>query len=121
MAKRILVIEDDPDILEILSLILSDEGYQVIPSINGAEAENLGEDLPDLVLLDLRLSGSMKTGAEICAQLKAQIHTRKVPVILVSAETNVMEVAISCGADAFIKKPFNIDDLSDQVKTYLNI
>lgn len=120
MRRKILVIEDDPDILEILSIILSGEGYEVIPSLTGDIVANLPVILPDLILLDLNLKGTKKTGAEICTLIKTQTATRKIYVIIVSGEPDVRHIAQSCGADSYIKKPFDIDEISYQVNNYLN-
>jgi DNA-binding response OmpR family regulator len=115
MQKRILIIDDDEDILEVLSLILQNEGYQVILANDETAAGNLLAINPDLVLLDLRLAGSQKGGAEICAEIKSAGHLRHLPVVLISAEENVHHIAQECGANAYVQKPFDIRELLTQV------
>ena len=117
--QKILIIDDDPDILDLLSCILLAEGYQVITSLHGTEADMLQEILPDLVLLDLRMHGVAKAGARICLQIKTNIYTRSIPVILISAEPDIESIAKYCYADDYISKPFNIHDFLSKVRTNL--
>jgi two-component system response regulator VicR len=119
MKKKILIIDDDKDILEIIEFILVDEGYDVITSLDGEEVKRVNEINPDLILLDLRLSGTDTNGAEICTKLKAEHKTSGFPVILVSAEIDIKDVAHHCGANDYIKKPFDTFELSDKVKAFL--
>jgi len=113
MAKRILIIEDDPDILEILDIVFQDEGYDIISSRNGMSADEIEIVHPDLVLLDVRISGFEKTGAQICEELKAL--TNSLPVLLLSAESNLNHIATQCGADGHMTKPFEIAGLVKKV------
>lgn len=119
MNKRILVIDDDEDILDILNIIFRDEGYNVVISNNGEVANQIHIIHPDLVLLDVRIKGSLKTGAEICAEIKAQNSYKNLPVVLVSAEDDLPMLANKCGADFYVKKPFDIYDLLLKVKNCL--
>jgi len=120
MTKRILVIDDDEDILNILSIIFGDEGYEVIISNTGTTAEEVQLIHPDLVLLDVRIRGFDKTGDQICNELKAMDGTRNLPVILLSAEVDVPILARKSGADGYIRKPFNIDNLVSRVNQILS-
>jgi len=115
MKKRILVIDDDEDILTILSIIFEDEGYEVISLNTGATVEEIQIMHPDLILLDVRINGFNKTGDQICNEIKARNSTKDIPVILVSAEFNVSQLAQESGADGYLPKPFNIKELVDQV------
>lgn len=85
--KRILVIDDDPDILEILDIIFEQEGYDVILSEIGEEADHIREINPDLILLDLEIKSSNKDGAVICSYLKSQPETQKLPIVLLSSKS----------------------------------
>ena len=116
---KILIIDDDPDILELLTYILAAEGYQVVSSTNGKETDSLHEILPDLVLLDLRMNGAAQAGAKICLKLKTQVNTKSLPVILVSAEPDIESIAKYCYADDYISKPFNIHDFLSKIRTNL--
>ncbi|TCC92396.1 response regulator [Pedobacter frigiditerrae] len=116
MTKRILIIEDDPDILEILNIIFQDEGYDIVSKRNGMSADEIGLLHPDIVLLDVRISGCEKTGAQICAELKAFTVTSHLPVLLLSAEKNLAMIASSCGANGYLTKPFDIMGLTEKVR-----
>ena len=120
MAKRILVIDDDEDILEILNLIFQENGYEIVLSNTGEAAAHIKVIQPDMVLLDVRIVGSAKDGPQICREIKSQLETRHLPVILVSAETDLAVIAEECGANAYIAKPFDIFELLSQVKVYLS-
>jgi DNA-binding response OmpR family regulator len=120
MAKRILVIDDDKDILEILNIIFQEEGYNVITS-NNADAINRIQIIhPNLILLDVRIAGSEKSGAQICSQIKSQYASEKLPVILISAESGIQQMAQECNADAYVQKPFDIFQLLVKVKELIN-
>src|SRR5476649_2486673 len=114
--KRILVIDDDPDILEILYIIFEQEGYHVILSQTGEEADRIDEINPDLVLLDLEILSSNKNGAVICAKIKSRPETSNLPVILLSSKPEVGQICSECGADGYMRKPFEIARLSEKVK-----
>lgn len=119
MKKRILVIDDDEDILAILSILFEDEGFEVILLKTGATAREVRLLHPDLVLLDVRIKGYDKTGDLICNEIKAQSETSDVPVILLSAEDDVPVLAHLSGANGYVRKPFNINDLISKVKGIL--
>jgi two-component system response regulator VicR len=119
MAKRILVIDDDEDLLEIFNIVFQEEGYDVVISNTGEAAEHIQIIHPDLILLDVRIVGSAKNGAEICAEIKSQYREKAPPVILVSGESDLAILANECGADTFISKPFDIIDMMMEIKSYL--
>lgn len=118
MKKRILTIEDDPDILEILNIIFQEEDYEIISNSNGMSVDEIMLVHPDLVLLDVRIVGFNKTGVQLCEELKAFTATSHLPVILLSAEQNLPQMAASCGADAYVVKPFDIDGLISVVNKF---
>ncbi len=119
MPKKILVIDDDPDILEILDIIFKQEGYEVILSETGREPEHIQEINPDLVLLDIRLKSSSTNGGEICAKIKSRPGTSHLPVIMLSSEDNIKEISDQCGANAYISKPFKVSQLINKVNELL--
>lgn len=119
MAKTILIIDDDEDILEILNIVFQDSGYEVILSRVGLEADFINVLHPDIVLLDVRIVGCPKSGADICKDLKANAQTKHVPVILFSAEHDLHSMASACEADSYIAKPFGIDNLLTHVQKQL--
>jgi DNA-binding response OmpR family regulator len=115
--KRMLIVDDDPDILQFLQLIFEDEGYEVQTSMKGQYLEQLHNGgLPNLILLDVFLSG--KDGREIVKYLKSQEETKRIPVIMASAHPKAEPTARAAGADDFIAKPFNLDELLAKVAKY---
>lgn len=119
MAKTILIIDDDEDILEILNIVFQDSGYEVILSRVGLEVDFINVLHPDIVLLDVRIVGCSKSGVDICKDLKANAQTKHVPVILFSAEHDLHTMASACKADSYIAKPFGIDNLLTHVQKQL--
>ncbi len=114
--KRILVIDDDVSILEALNMMLQDAGYDTETSTKNGEyvERSLKRQLPDLIVLDILLSGH--DGRTICKKLKSQDATKKIPIILISAHPDAQKTAFEAGADDFLEKPFNIDDLLAKVE-----
>ncbi len=116
--KKILIVDDEPDILEFLQVILEEEGYSVLTSQKAEYLEQLHNGgLPDLILLDVLLSG--KDGREIVKYLKQQEETKRIPVIMFSAHPTAELTAREAGAEDFVAKPFEIDDLLEKVAKFL--
>lgn len=115
MSKRILIIEDDPGILELLQLIFEDEGYLVDAFISGKSALDITAFSPDIIILDIRIAGYDQTGDEICAELKAILPPYTIPVLLISAENNLYQLARACKSDGYMAKPFNVERLLEMV------
>jgi CheY-like chemotaxis protein len=108
MSKKILVVDDDESIVEVIQLLLESEGYQVESSLSGDCIPDFPGGFPDLILLDVLLSG--KDGREICKRLKSDPKTKHIPVIMLSAHVDANRLMRDSGADDFIEKPFDIDD-----------
>jgi len=117
MDKKILIIEDDEDILEIVSCILEEEGYAITILTHGDVIDEIRANLPDLILCDIWLP--KRKGTEICKILKSDPLTAHIPFIVISTVMNLPQIASKCGADAYIEKPFQIKELVNIVKTYL--
>lgn len=118
--KRILLVDDDTLILEVIEMALCYHGYEVIKAHDGLEALKLVErDSPDLVLIDLIMP--RRSGLSVVQQIKKNPIQRP-HVIMVSAnsDTKTTSVAIESGADLFIPKPFDIDELLSQVDLALS-
>jgi DNA-binding response OmpR family regulator len=116
--KKLLVVDDEPDILEFLQIILEEEGYAVTTSDKGEFLEQLHNGgLPDLILVDVLLSG--KDGRDIVKHLKSQEETKHIPVIMFSAHPSAEQTAREAGAEDFVAKPFEIDLLLNKIATYL--
>ena len=118
--RRILAVDDDSDILEVLQFILEDSGYEVQTLTDGHQLmEKIRESNPDLILLDIML-GNMD-GRELCKIVKKEIETQKIPVILISASHNVSKSLNQEGApNDFISKPFDINILLNSIKRQFN-
>lgn len=116
MSKKIIVIEDDRDILDMMRYILEDEGYQVLPSSEAEPIETIIQQDPDLILLDERLAEM--PGHELCKHIKTHPLTRRIPVIMVSAVRDLNKIAGRCMADTYLPKPFDMSELIGLVKTY---
>ncbi|WP_316771481.1 response regulator transcription factor [Pedobacter frigiditerrae] len=119
MAKRILVIDDDEDILTILDIIFKEEGYETILYQTGVSTAQIKVLHPDLILLDVRINGFEKTGTEICLDIKNELELKKVPVLLLSAEFDVAALALNSGANGYMNKPFDVNKLLTKVKEFL--
>lgn len=118
--KKIVVIEDEPDILEVLSYNLKREGYEVFNASDGLRGLALVKrEVPDLVLLDLMLPGM--DGVEICSSIKKDAQTSSTLIIMVTAkgEESDIVLGLGVGADDYISKPFSPKELVARVKAVL--
>ena len=113
-----MVADDDPDIVDFISIMLEMEGYQVSSTLNGASLLNMKEDLPDLLLLDIWMSGT--DGRDICKKLKQKEATSKIPILLLSASGDIERSAMQAGADDFIEKPFEMGQLLSKINYYIS-
>ena len=109
MAASVLVIDDDSDIVRVVTAALEDEGYRVLASLGSAAIEIARELHPDVVLLDLRMPGM--DGAEVSQRLRADPATAGIPIIVVSAVQNLAQAAEKLPVDAQLPKPFDLDRL----------
>lgn len=110
-SKRILVIDDDASVLHALGLVLEAEGYDVTTAegYDGRLKKVATADLPDLVVLDILLSN--ENGCAIARELKAADKTAAVPIVMISAHPDGQRMAKTAGADAYLAKPFDVDEL----------
>ena len=115
--KKILVIDDEESILEVVQLVLEGEGYDVRTSINSDLLPHFNGERPHLILLDVLLSGT--DGRDICRQLKSNPQTAHIPIILLSAHSDADKLADASGADDFLEKPFDVDVLVAKVEKHL--
>ncbi len=116
MADKVLVVDDEWEIRNLLSQFLTEEGYEVILASNGAEAIELAErENPQVILLDVMMPDI--DGIETCKRLKAEEKTRFIPVIMATALWDTYAEAIEAGAEDFVTKPFNLAELSFRVKS----
>ncbi len=116
MSKRVLLIEDEPNIIEAISFILSRAGWDVVTHSNGHDAiEAVQNRQPDVVILDVMLPG--RSGYEILTDLRAQDETASLPVLMLTArgQTKDREMAERVGASLFMTKPFSNGEVLDAV------
>ena len=120
MGDKVLVVDDNPDVRDILSDFLDNEGYEVILATNGEEAIELAEtENPQVILLDIKMPGI--DGIEVCNRLKANEKTRSIPIIIMTAYADRDVEAFVEGADDFVTKPFSTAELSFRVGSMLRI
>ncbi|MDD5194571.1 MAG: response regulator [Candidatus Omnitrophica bacterium] len=121
MAKKVLVVDDEPDVLKVVSFRLKKAGYEVLTAVNGKIAIDLIlEDKPDLIILDLRMP--VMDGYEVCTKIKADETLKKIPVILLTASSggsNITEKMVELKADDCMIKPFNADELLKKVQKFI--
>lgn len=120
MAKRILIVDDEPDLLKVTTFRLKKAGYEILSAVNGQEALDLVHlSPPDLILLDLRLP--LISGDDVCRQIKAEDKLKHIPVILFTASVGQdisTRVKAVC-ADEYIVKPFEPDELLEKIKKFI--
>ena len=116
--KRILVVDDDVDILTVVQLVLESNGFEVSAISNWKKiSPQIDAFKPDLILLDVSLG--TQDGRNICKQLKSNYDTKHISVILFSANHNVEKSVSECLADSFISKPFDINNLIEGINNQL--
>ena len=117
MTKKILIVDDNPGIQELLGIIFRKAGYTVCIESKGEAIIEGDFELPDIILLDRQLSGM--DGLIVCGHLKRSTRTKDIPVIMVSASPDLKSLAPTAGADAFLEKPFDIKDILKLVESQL--
>lgn len=121
MAKRrILIVDDEPDVVTLIARTLAREGYEIETAYDGISALDLAQSVkPDLILLDIMMP--MMSGYEVCEQLKASPETKHIPVLcLSSAHTaDARERSRRAGATTLVLKPFTAAELIAQIERYL--
>lgn len=118
--SRILVVDDDTDILSVMETLLTMKGFEVEVTAKGENTiPKINSFKPDLILLDVLISGH--DGRTICKQLKSDIATRHIPVIMFSAHPGAAATIADYGANDFIAKPFDVAHLLKKVNEQLGI
>lgn len=118
--KKVLVVEDERDLADLLAYNLEKEGYQTVVAATGLEGlEMARRELPDLVVLDLMLPGMM--GTEVCSSLRQSERTRGIPVLILTARGDEVDrvVGFEIGADDYMVKPFSMRELMLRVRAIL--
>jgi DNA-binding response OmpR family regulator len=119
MTKKILIAEDDPDILFILDMILNDAGYKVETLSEGSSIVGNRKEWPDLFILDKEMP--VIDGLAICKYLKLQKETRDIPIIMISAYHKLKKKAREAGVNDFIEKPFELKNLLRTIEKYIDV
>ncbi len=119
MPKKILIVDDEPDLMRITCFRLEKSGFNVISAVDGKEALDLtAKEQPDLVLLDLKLP--ILDGLGVCTQLKKDDKLKHIPVIIFTASANdIVDKVKSCGAQDYIIKPFSAEELIEKIKKWI--
>ena len=115
MSNKVLVCDDEQEILDILQLILEDEGFKVVAVQNSLDVQNVIElEQPELLLIDLWMPAL--SGDQVITALRANERFKALPVIVISASSDGRQIAFAAGADDFIAKPFDLDSMITSVK-----
>ncbi len=118
--KKILVVDDEVDLVETLRFPLEMEGYEVLVSYNGEDGLNKARsESPDLIILDLMLP--KLDGYKVCRLLKFDERYKHIPIIMLTAKTQEKDriLGMETGANEYLTKPFEIDELINKIKSYL--
>jgi len=117
MGMKLILVDDEPEILTLVRDYLSREGFKVLTALNGTEGmELIGREKPDLVILDWMLPGM--SGLEMCRRLR---ETSTIPIIMLTAKSEEIDrvLGLEFGADDYIVKPFSLRELAARIKTVL--
>jgi len=120
LSKRILIVDDEPNIVAAVEFLLQRSGYDVYIARNGDEALELVESCkPDLVLLDVMMPA--RSGYAVCKQIRENADWRHIKIIMLSAKGRDAEVSkgLAVGADLYVTKPFSTRDLMDKIGALL--
>ncbi len=118
--KKILVVDDEADTLELVQAILSHENFQVLKALNGNEALELLSENPALILLDVKMPGGL-SGLDICHILKSDERYKDIPIIIFSAKVLDQDIqeGLKAGALEYITKPFSSKELIRQINKHI--
>ena len=121
-AADVLIVDDTLANLQLLTSILKEEGYKVRPATSGAMAlQAIAQKIPDLILLDIKMPEM--DGYEVCEELKRHVHTKDIPIIFISALSDIADKvkAFNVGALDYINKPFQFEEVRARVSTHLKL
>lgn len=113
-----MIADDDPGILDAVEAMLEYGGYEVSSTSNGATVLEMRDNFPDLLLLDIWMSGT--DGRDVCKKLKQEERSRHMPIIMISASTELEKSAKEAGADDFLEKPFDMEELLQKIDACLS-
>lgn len=120
MGEKVLIVDDEMPLRDLLGEFLEGEGYEVLLASAGEEGIELAErEIPHVILLDVKMPGI--DGIEVCKRLKAEPKTQFIPVIMITGYVDNKMVAIESGADDFVNKPIDLVELAVRVRSILRI
>ncbi len=120
MSKRVIVVDDDKEIREIITFVLTRHGFEVTTASNGQQLHtHMLQFIPDLIILDVMMPG--EDGYQICNTLRSNPQTRHIPVIIMTAHAEDIyeRISVDLGAAEHVTKPFHPFDLLEKVKVLL--
>ena len=119
-SHKILVVDDDPDIRMMLKLMLEYKGYNVkiVEKVEDT-LRTLEENDFSVVIIDMLLSGI--SGTDICAEIRQTYKTADCPILMISAHPNAKKICLDAGADDFIAKPFDMNDILSKISNLVNV
>ena len=118
MASRVLIADDEPNIVAALEFLLQRSGYEVSIARNGDEALKLIEqNPPDLVLLDVMMP--LRSGYEVCQVVRSREDWKKIKIVILTAKGNEADKGLALGADLYVTKPFSTQDLVARINGLL--
>ncbi len=115
MKKKVVLIQDNDHILDIMDKVLEEEGFEVTASLTTEPLEKIDKIDPDVVVVDEHIGGG-KMGTEVIKDLKEDPATEELPAVLTSTSMDLPKKADQCKADDYIQKPFDLDHMVDVVK-----
>ncbi|MDQ1095923.1 MULTISPECIES: response regulator [Chryseobacterium] len=117
-AKKIMVCDDDQGVLDVIEMMLDSSGYTAFTEINSTNLiSEIKKNQPDLILLDLWMP--VLSGDQVVRAIRADQNISHLPVIILSASRDGDDIAMDAGADAFLSKPFDMDELIDTIEDLL--
>ncbi|MCG7871306.1 MAG: response regulator [Candidatus Thiodiazotropha lotti] len=120
MSKKILIVDDEPNIVFSVEFLMKRSGYEVVSAADGEQAmQLLADEVPDLMILDVMMP--RKNGFEVCAEVRNDQRLSDLPILMLSAKGRDAEIkkGLSLGADAYITKPFSTHELVEKVNQLL--
>ncbi|WP_295674024.1 response regulator [uncultured Mucilaginibacter sp.] len=114
--KKVLIIEDDADTAQCINYLINDLGFKYEQSDSILSTIDIIKSNPDIIILDYYLPNGH--GSQLCSELKSNLLTKEIPVILMSTHPNLGNISKECGADAYLEKPFDLNTLIKMVTKF---
>ncbi|BAU53210.1 response regulator [Mucilaginibacter gotjawali] len=114
--KKVLIIEDDADTAQCINYLINDLGFKYERSDSILSTIDIIKSNPDIIILDYYLPNGH--GSQLCLELKSNLLTKEIPVILMSTHPNLGDISKDCGADAYLEKPFDLNTLIQMVTKF---